>query len=284
MTYTKKKKLQTGTGGDVWGPDMPQEIPIKTLSTGAKVNTMTGKVISPTGEVSALQDAIAQAQNKDVGIIQYGGKAGAGKPIGREISQESQEYLKLMSQIPTEQTQEQIAQINAQKAAGLDWGAALQEAGAKTAATAVGSAAVTAATGGAALPVAVIATVGHFGINLYNALKSNAQQDIMADYTSYTDSLMNVKSIIANAGRDPIDALQLYQIELAKIDAAERRLKMTAEKDWLSTSKKQLVKIQDFNSYQREQTRQMLFAAIANPNVIQNFEVPADLTNIEATQ
>lgn len=279
MTYTKKRKLQSGTGGDVWEEPQKQEIPVKTLSSGAKVNEMEGIVTSPSGEVSALQDARLQAQYPELGIIQKGGRV-----VGREISQESQEYLKLMSQVPTQQTQEQIAAINAQKGGGLDWSEALAEAGTKAAIGAAGGAAAGLLTGGVlSAPLAIAGAVGGFGIGLYNALKGNAQQEVMADYVSYSDSLVNIKSIIANAGRDPIDALQLYQIELAKIDAAERRLKAADERKWLSTSKKQLVKIQDFNSYQREQTRQMLFAAIANPKVIQNFDVPAGLAE-EITQ
>lgn len=296
MTYTKRKKLQTGTGGDVWGEPIPQEIPIKTLSDGTKINTMTGRVTSPSGEVSVLQDARLQAQYPDVGIIQKGGRV-----IGREISQESLNLLKLMAQTPTQQTQEQIAAINAQKAAGLPIGESIIESlgqgvstGAKGAAIgAIGGAAggtvilpgigtIAGAGGGAILGGATGFITGFFG-SLYGNLKNNAQKDIVADYASYQDSLMNIKSIIANAGRDPMDALQLYQVELAKIDAAERKLKMSSEKEWLSTSKKQLVKIQDFNSYQREQTRQMLLTAIMNPNVIQNFDVPQDIS-AEVTQ
>lgn len=272
MPQTKRRLLQRGTGGDVFSepqivPDVIKKLPI----SGSTINETTGMATNRFGETSVIQDARLQAQNPDLGIIQKGGRV-----VGREISQESQNLLKLMSQIPTQQTQEQIALINAQKAAGVPLGESLVEslgagisgAGKGAAIGAIGGAAggsvvlpvvgtVAGAGGGALLGGVTGFATGFFG-SIYSNLKSNAQKDIVANYVSYQDSLVNIKSIIANAGRDPMDALQLYQVELAKIDAAERRIKASSEAEWLSTSKKQLVKIQDFNLYQREQRKSVV--------------------------
>jgi len=166
---------------------------------------------------------------------------------------------------------------------GLNVGEVLGGAGAKAAAGAAGGAAGGAVagifTGGvASLPLAAAAgsagAIGGFFYGIYSGLKDQSQKMIVAEYTSYSDSLTNIKSIIANAGRDPVEAINLYQIELAKIDAAERKLKKEDERKWLSTTKNQLIKIEDFNRYQRENTRQMLLLAIADPTTIQNFEMP----------
>lgn len=176
---------------------------------------------------------------------------------------------------PTPETQQIISAIQNQKAPS-NIGGILAEAGTQAAVGAAAGAAGGAIVGGVgAVPGAIAVGAGGFIRGVYTALKNDAQKNIVADYKSYQDSLTNIKSIIANAGRDPLDAVQLYQIELAKIDAAERRLKAQTEAEWKDTTKWQLVKIQDFNSYQRAETQRLLLAAIANPKVQQNFEIPA---------
>jgi len=111
VTYTKKNKLQDTfvngvKTGEVWTPDIPQEIPIKTLPDGTQINMLTNQVRSPTGEISVLQDARAQAKNPEAGIIQYGGMQGAGKVIGNERSQQDLNYLQAISKAQLPQNQE----------------------------------------------------------------------------------------------------------------------------------------------------------------------------------
>ena len=92
ITLTKSKRLQTqidnltGKTTDTWS--VPQVVPeseyIKTLPDGTKINTLTQTATSPTGETSVIQDARAQYQNPNAGIIQMNNPI----PIGREMSQQ----------------------------------------------------------------------------------------------------------------------------------------------------------------------------------------------------
>jgi hypothetical protein len=229
---------------------------------------------------------------------------GLSPAIPQTMSPEQVAYRQQLQQAlntPTAQTQEQIDAISAQKGEGVNIGGALAEAAAQGISGATKGAAV-GAIGGAAggtvvLPVigtvagtaggaglgAAIGFAGNFLGSIYGNLKDDAQKGVASEYASFGNSLINIKAIIKNAGRDPLDAINLYQIELAKIDRAERRLKQSSEADWLSTSKKQLTEIEDFNMFQREQTRQLLIMAINNPAIVQNFEVPQE-NNMETTQ
>ena len=173
---------------------------------------------------------------------------------------------------------------------GLDWAGAAKEAiaqGASHAAAGAAAGAILApATLGTSIPLGAAAGFVEGTLSkLYGELTAEARTDIIGEYKGFTDSVTNVKSILnsVNKGGDPYDAIQLYQIEMSKIDAAERKLKMLSEKDWIHTSKKQLIAIEDFNRYQRDKLRMDLINAIAMPDPTKTYDIPIEnVAEVEA--
>src|SRR3990167_318085 len=96
----------------------------------------------------------------------------------------------------------------------------------------------------------------------YQGLKTN-------EYVSFQGSSNALKTIIQQVDSGalaPIDAVQLFNMELARIDKAERVLTGLEEKSWLGKNRKELIKITDFNRIHRENYIRELQSAIINPN------------------
>lgn len=112
-------------------------------------------------------------------------------------------------------------------------------------------------------------------VNILGTLKEEEKQNVRIAYKSYTTSKTNIKAIIDGINKgalDPVDAVDLYNRELAKIDAAQRDLKALAEREWLTKAKDELVAIESFNAAQRATTSARLQLAIMQPNPNQNFD------------
>ena len=126
------------------------------------------------------------------------------------------------------------------------------------------------------------AAVGAFiggGPSIISSLKENEIQNTKTEYAGFIKSQSTLKSIIDGLNKgylDPIDAVNLYNSELSRIDVAERNLKALSEREWLSKSKDELIKIQAFNETQRPLIENMLRQALQTPNPNQIFDIPLD--------
>lgn len=122
-----------------------------------------------------------------------------------------------------------------------------------------------------AIPGAVIGGIAGGIRGVLTSLKDEERQNVKVYRVTASESKNNIKTIIngVNAGMiDPIDATRLYRRELIKINEVERNLRLMSERDWLTKAKDELVKIQDFNSWERDYTEQLLLESIATPNPV----------------
>lgn len=139
-----------------------------------------------------------------------------------------------------------------------------------------GAAAGGIATGGVgAIAGAVGGAVWGIGTIIPN-LKAEEKQKTKVAYKDYTTTKTNMKAIIdyARKGGDPIDAINLYKAEWAKIYKAEMDLKQLEERDWLSKAKDELTAVQNFKESKVVYDTMMQNAILQNPNA--NYEFPTD--------
>ena len=166
----------------------------------------------------------------------------------------------------------------------------IQSAGAGFAAeatpTVLGAAATGAAAGavgGSVVPVlgtaagaiagAVVGAIGGLAYKALSNLRAEAKEDTAASAQTFADSTTNIRLIVraTNAGElDSSEAVKLYNRELSKIYAEERRLKeltKTNLNDFLSDGSTKYVAVQNFlNNGEKDIWDQRLRAAIINPN------------------
>ena len=98
-------------------------------------------------------------------------------------------------------------------------------------------------------------------------MKEDAIQNTKVQYKVLTTSESNLKLIVSSVNKgqlDPVEGLRLYNRELAAIDQAEANLKKLGERDW-SKSKDELVAIESFNRFGRQQLNRMMAEAVVAP-------------------
>jgi len=116
--------------------------------------------------------------------------------------------------------------------------------------------------GGAAGVISGLATT-------ISELREEEKQSTLIQKVSFRASKSNIKAIIDAVNKNlisPMDAISLYNRELAKIDRVERNLKMLSEREWLSKAKDELIMVQQFNDFERQRTALMLEQALLRPN------------------
>lgn len=151
----------------------------------------------------------------------------------------------------------------------------------------LGALAGSAVGGVGAVPGAVIGAAGGAikgGFSVVSKLKLEQRQNVKVEFKNYSDSVKNIKSILDGVNKgtvDSIEAVDLYNRELEKIDAAEVKLKILGEHEWLSKAKDELVQIQSFNDVQRQKTATALQQAILNPDPkkVYFIDIPTDTTS-----
>lgn len=197
------------------------------------------------------------------------------------------------NQLATQQLRAQIGQITPEQQAAADaqnnMGSltqgiipeVLSSVGSKAATGAAIGATAGLATGGTlSLPAAGVGAIGgavYGAATILSHLKEEAIQNTKVQKISASKAQTNIKAIIDGVNKglvDPVDAVDLYNREIAKIDRAERNLKLLEEKDWLSKAKDELIAIQTFNDVGRAQSAALLNAAIIRPNPAQNYDLP----------
>lgn len=138
---------------------------------------------------------------------------------------------------------------------------------------------VTGTAGAVATPVAI-----GFGLGAIAQLRSEAKQQVEAQRLSVFDrngAINNMKAIIneLNAGRlDPVEAVILYNNEIAKINRAERQLQLMTDsqlRKFLGSPGDELIKVQNFNSFGRGVLDRKLEEAllVPNPNLTLNYDL-----------
>lgn len=250
-------------------------------------------------EINLTAQEQAQLNNAISGIgVQPGYSANVANVVER-LKNPNIDALRLAAQkvgeVPSA-TPDQIAaeQANARAILAPDTGNVLSQAAAEGAAGAgVGAAAGLITAGTLSAPAAGVGFVGGFLHGLVSKrtedMKDNAKQATKVSYIDYQTSKSNIKAIIDsvnNGETDPITAVELYNIELGKIDAAERTLKYestVAPSSWLN-NEDELQRIQTFNSFQRQQTSLLLQQAVLNPQQGKYLTLPSDTLPEDLTQ
>lgn len=259
----------------------PFESPLpapKPTPTGPKSTPVTPPVVQKRQAdaqsfIQAREKALSQGATKQQAVaIAAGQTANQGNQISVEEANKAraalQEIASGVGKVPALTDAERQAQLEGTslgdilKSAAPDIGLRAGAAGAGAGvAGAIASAPVAAAVGTAA--------AGAFFISTLSNLKGEAQQNVKIEYDSYRAFKTNIKSIIDGVNKgliDPINARDMYNNELAKLDRAERRLKALSDKEWLTKGKDELVKIQEFNDVQRPQITALLQQAILAPD------------------
>lgn len=137
------------------------------------------------------------------------------------------------------------------------------------------------ATGGLSVPVvAGGAAAAGFVYGVYNELKSNYETDILASNTEYKKSRSQMTAIInaVNSGVEPNtnDAVAIFNLQLAEIDAQERALKAASGGIWDDKTKVAQVAIANFNQYERANMVRELQAAIMSPDPSKVISTPQE--------
>lgn len=127
-------------------------------------------------------------------------------------------------------------------------------------------------------PGAIAVGVAAFG----TALVSDARQSVKRDFNGFTNSRTNLQKIIdaANSGMDPLEAVTLYNQELAKIARAHSSLKlktMNSLENFLGNPGDELQDIESFYAVQYGMLNEQFAQALAMPDpskIVPQFNVP----------
>lgn len=141
----------------------------------------------------------------------------------------------------------------------------------------VGTAATATALGASApvsIPLAGAAAVAglvYAGAGIIPEMKEQYKQNTKVEAKGYNLATEEMEAIIdaINAGdprvRNRQEAVALYNIALAKVEARERNLRLLGEKDW-AKAKDELIAIDRFNTITRPALDRALADALRNPN------------------